>query len=753
MTLPLYTGRMTGVDYLNHLNPQQREAVTAPDGPVLVLAGPGSGKTRVLTHRIAYLVAGKNISPSQILAVTFTNKAARVMENRVNELIGFCHKGMMLGTFHSVCARILRREAQYIGVTADFNIYDADDQENLVKRALRELNIDEKINRPSVVLSAISRAKNDMISPDKIEVRSYRDQVVQKVFTLYQQLLLTCNALDFDDLLLKTAELLANYSTVREFYSRKFEHILIDEFQDTNLAQYTLIKYLSSIHQNVFVVGDEDQSIYRWRGADYHNVLRFEKDFPTHKKILLEQNYRSTQTILDAARSVIDRNSNRTVKRLKTERGKGERIIFNEAADDREEASYVVTEIEQLVKNKRADFADFAIMYRTNAQSRLLEEAFIHAGIPYRLVGAQRFYGRREVKDCIAYVRLVHNPADEVSLDRIINVPTRGIGEKTIQQLHDCANQHQKSASDILLDLATGDKSIYWNQFSGAAARKLADFGSWLQKWIGIKANDNVAELFTTILADVEFRQYLDDDTDEGTDRWDNVEELIRLAEEYKDRGITPFLENIALVADQDTLPERPDAPTLLTLHASKGLEFSTIFIIGLDEKVLPHSRSLDDVEEMAEERRLFYVGITRAKDQLYIVRSERRAQFGGYDYTEPSRFLADIPAELLNQSSKAKSSRGSSNNWGSRGSTGSSVNYHTTNYQWQSAATPKAAPPKELRYQPNMHVTHPSWGEGLVLESKLVDQDEIVVVNFETVGLKRLDAALAGLSILEQKS
>ena len=663
------------------------------------------------------------------------------------------HRGMMLGTFHSVCARILRREAKYIGVTADFNIYDADDQENLVKRSLRELNIDEKINRPSVVLGAISRAKNDMISPEKIEVKSYRDQVVQKVFTRYQQLLLSCNALDFDDLLLKTAELLNQYPVVREAYSRRFEHILVDEFQDTNLAQYTLIKYLSTIHRNVFVVGDEDQSIYRWRGADYHNVLRFEHDFPDHTKILLEHNYRSTQTILDAARAVIDRNTNRTVKRLQTDRGKGERIIYNESSDDREEASYVVSEIEQKAKNKRIDYSDVAIMYRTNAQSRLLEEAFIHAGIPYRLVGAQRYYGRREVKDCIAYIRLVQNPADEVSLDRIINVPPRGIGEKTVQQLHDCATQHGISSTDILLNLTRGESSIYWPKFLGSAPRKLADFGSWLKKWIELKTNDNVLDLITTILADMDYRQYLDDDTDEGTDRWENVEELMRLAEEYKEKGITPFLENIALVADQDTLPDRPDAPTLLTLHASKGLEFPCVFIIGLDEKVLPHSRSLDDLEEMAEERRLFYVGITRARDQLYLVRSERRAQFGGYDYTEPSRFLADIPADLLNTPSKGRSSSSRSSGWDRRDRSESTSAYRATSYQWQGASTPKAAPPKVLRYQPNMHVTHPSWGEGLVLESKLIDQDEIVVVNFETVGLKRLDAALANLSIIETKN
>ncbi len=742
---------MTPVEYLNTLNPQQKQAVTAADGPVLVLAGPGSGKTRVLTHRIAYLIGGRNIRPHQILAVTFTNKAAREMERRVVDLLGREQRGMLLGTFHSVCARILRREAQYIGVTSDFSIYDEDDQQALVKRAMRELNIDEKINRPASVLSAISRAKNDMIAPDKIEIHSYRDQVVQKVFQRYQQLLLACNALDFDDLLLKTAQILETYATVRESYSQRFEHILVDEFQDTNLAQYTLLKYLSAVHGNIFVVGDEDQSIYRWRGADYHNVLRFEKDFPGFQKILLEKNYRSTQTILDAARAVIDRNPNRTIKRLHTDRGEGERITFHEAPDDREEAGYVVTEIARQVNTKRAGYADFAVMYRTNAQSRLLEEAFLHAGIPYRLVGAQRFYGRREVKDCIAYLRLVHNPADDNSLDRIINVPARGIGDKTIQQLHEYATSLNLPASQVLLDLPTGEGSAHWRAFSGAAARKLADFGSWLVKWLELKETEPLPKLFNQILADIDYRSYIEDNSEEGMDRWENVEELLRLAYEYQESGLTPFLENVALVADQDTLPERPDAPTLLTLHASKGLEFPVVFIIGLDEKVLPHSRSLDEPEEMAEERRLFYVGITRARDRLFLVRSERRSMYGGYDYAEASRFLADIPSHLLNTSSRKADTGSRTWEWNNRRSTQAGSTYQATNYQWQSAADiKKIVVPKTLKYSENMRVTHPSWGEGLVLESKLVDQDEIVVVNFETVGLKRLDAALANLTIVE---
>jgi DNA helicase-2/ATP-dependent DNA helicase PcrA len=746
---------MTNVEYLNTLNPQQRQAVTAGNGPILVLAGPGSGKTRVLTHRIAYLIGAQNVRPYSILAVTFTNKAAREMEARVENLLGQGHRGMMLGTFHSVCARILRRKAEFIGVTSDFSIFDEDDQLALVKRAMREMNIDDKINRPSSVLSAISRAKNDMLAPADIKIENYKDKVVQKVYERYQQLLLTCNALDFDDLLLKTAYILNHYPVVREEYARKFEHILVDEFQDTNLPQYSLLQQLASVHNNIFVVGDEDQSIYRWRGADYHNVLRFEKDYPGYQKILLEQNYRSTQVILDAARSVIDKNRNRTVKKLRTDRGEGERLTLYEAPDDREEANYVVQTISEQVNSKRNTYADFAVMYRTNSQSRVLEEAFLHAGLPYRLVGAQRFYGRREVKDCIAYLRLIHNPADENSLDRIINVPGRGIGDKTVEQLHAVATEKGIAASAVLMDLAEGDKSIHWTAFSGAAARKLADFGSWLRKWLGTKETESLPVLFKQVFEDINYRQYIDDESEEDEDRWGNVEELLSLAHEYETTGLTPFLENIALVADQDTLPERPDAPTLLTLHASKGLEFPVVFITGLDEKILPHSRSLDDEEQMAEERRLFYVGITRAKDRLYLVRAERRAMYGSYDYSEPSRFLVDIPTKLVNASFKKKESYTSR---ASRWDSGEDRNTPTTtgvasNYMWKTGVQPvKVAPQKELRYGIGMHVNHPSWGEGLVLESKFIDQDEIVVVNFETVGLKRLDAALAGLTILNAK-
>ncbi len=735
------------MDLLKDLNPQQVKAVTVGSGPVLILAGPGSGKTRVLTHRMAYLIGAMGVRPYSILAVTFTNKAAREIDKRVRNLIPHDLQGIMMGTFHSVCARILRREAEYLPINANYVIYDDDDQSSVVKRSIRELNIDEKIYKPSNILNAISLLKNDMILPENVPVKGYKDSVVQKVYERYQQVLVSNNAVDFDDLLIYTARLLEEKMEVRERYSRRFEHILVDEFQDTNIAQYTLLRYLAYVNKNIYVVGDEDQSIYRWRGADYHNVERFVSDFPGTAKILLEQNYRSTQTVLNAARAVIDRNRHRTPKKLFTERGTGDKIKLFVARDDRQEAEYITRKIAELINSRRFKSSDCAIMYRTNAQSRLLEEAFIKAGMPYRLVGAQRFYARREVKDVIAYLRLVHNPADEVSLARVINVPQRQIGDKTLQGLMDYAHQIGISAGIVLMDLPKGTDSLHWNSLPKGGVNRLADFGSRMLDWLELKKTATISELLQKILNDIEYRTYIEDESEEGQDRWGNVEEVLRLAFEFEERGLDAFLESLALVGDQDTLPDVPDAVTMLTLHAAKGLEFGAVFIFGVDEKVLPHSRSLDDEEELQEERRLFYVGMTRAKDQLYLSRAEFRGGYGGMDLTEPSRFLADIPKDLLKieaQSPRSYSySRNGDNDYGSRSEQSSA-------YLWKSSSIPVKQP--ELRYKANMRVSHSNWGEGWVLESKIMDGDEVVDVSFDSVGLKRLLAALAGLTVIEKK-
>ncbi len=731
------------MDFLNKLNPQQKKAVTAGNGPVLVVAGPGSGKTRVLTQRIAYLIAEEGVRPWQILAVTFTNKAAKEMQERVKRLLpDQATEGIMLGTFHSICARILRREAEHLPIESNFVIFDTDDQERIVKNVIRELNINEKLYRPASVLAAISRAKNELISADDYPIQTYRDEVVKRVYAEYQKRLIASNAVDFDDILLYTARLLEDNPSVRDKYAQRFRHVLVDEFQDTNLAQYALVKHLASINKNVFCVGDQDQSVYSWRGADWRNIQRFEQDFPDAHVILLEQNYRSRQNILDAAMGVIDRARNRRKKRLFSERGEGEKIFFYEAPDDYAEAAFVVDTIAQLVASRQFEPGDCAIMYRTNAMSRLLEEAFLQARLPYRLVGAQRFYGRREVKDIIGFLRLIHNPADEASLDRVINVPPRGIGDKTLTTLHLIARQNNTQPGYVLLDLARGSDSQYWSAFTGRATIPLADFGGMLANWRIAAQTLTTPELFDRVVKDLGYKAYIDDESDtlkakagasEGEDRWENVQELKRLALEYSTRTLDEFLENIALVSDQDTIAEG-NVPTLLTLHAAKGLEFGAVFIVGLDDGILPHSRSFDEPESMEEERRLFYVGITRAKDKLYLIRAIQRGGRGAQEETFPSRYLDDVPAELLVGKTR----------------TGRSMRGAPAETKWQTYRTqPGTASVVEIRFHAGTRVKHLSWGEGIVLDSKIQDDDEIVDVVFNSVGIKRLSASLANLKII----
>ena len=1084
------------MDFLDQLNQQQKDAVTAGNGPVLVVAGPGSGKTRVLTQRIAYLIAEEGVRPWQILAVTFTNKAAKEMQERVKKLLpDQATEGIMLGTFHSICARILRRESEHLPIESNFVIFDSDDQERIVKNVIRELNINEKLYRPASVHAAISRAKNELISADDYPTQTYRDEVVKRVYAEYQKRLIASNAVDFDDILVYTARLLEDNPTVRDKYAQRFRHVLVDEFQDTNLAQYALVKQLASFNKNLFCVGDPDQcfpggtriqtpngqknieelkrgdkvisasgrgstliarishvgkrkyngnlvvvktrqghtikatpnhivfarlgmkpgwhsvylmyrkdkgyrigiasharsngtqlkvglqvrsnqenatrmwvlrvctdrneahywesyfsinyriptsvfhvrsrrmrmtqeyidklfkeidtdtnahqlmtdlgmdlryphytpqgtfrnivnlryfgdgriteespwhahrvdlwsselslakqlkaagynprirsrnhwrvginrlqyndiqevaqklseaasdaeivigaflvdkgkspiapkfnlmpashlhpsmivsiekdgkiieddiievshepyngnvydfeieslhnyiangmvvhnSIYAWRGADYRNIHRFEQDFPDAQTILLEQNYRSHQNILDVATGVINQARNRKKKQLYSDRGSGEKIFFYEAPDDYTEASFVVDTIAQLVASRQFEPGDCAVMYRTNAMSRLIEEAFLQARLPYRLVGAQRFYGRREVKDIIAFLRLVHNPADEASLDRIINIPPRGIGEKTLTTLHMVARQNEMQPGNVLIDLARGKESPHWESFTGRAAIPLADFGGMLATWRTASLSLTVSELFDHVVRDLGYKEYIDDESEEGEDRWENIVELHRLADEYSARTLDEFLENIALVSDQDTIAEG-NVPTLLTLHAAKGLEFGAVFIVGLDDGILPHSRSFDEPESMEEERRLFYVGITRAKDKLYLIRSIQRGGRGSVEETFPSRFMDDVPADLL----------------AGRTRTGRSIRGQMPETKWQTHRIPGGAvSATQTKFRAGTRIKHPSWGEGIVLDSKIQDEDEIVDVVFESVGIKRLSASLANLKII----
>lgn len=765
------------MNILDDLNPQQQQAVTADAGRVLVLAGPGSGKTRVLTRRVAYLIDHLNVSPYNILAMTFTNKAAKVMKERLETMLGI--RGQIwVGTFHSVCARILRQQVQHLPFTSSFVIYDADDQVRLMKQVIKELGLDEKNNRPGSLLTYISHAKNHLILPEEFEPgNDYREKNVKRAYERYQNLLQANNALDFDDLLLWTVRLLADNQEVRELYASQFQHVLVDEFQDTNQVQYELLKLFSFVHGNLFAVGDEDQSIYRWRGADYRNVLRFEEQYPDCQKILLEQNYRSTRLVLDAAQAVINLNTNRTPKHLFTQNDRGPRIILHEAQDEQGEAQFVVDTIRRQLEAKTARGSDFAIMYRTNAQSRRFEDAFMQAGMPYQIVGAQRFYGRREIKDIIAYLYLIYNPADDLSLRRVINVPSRKIGNVSMDNLAETAAQAGLRQQAVLLDLGRNkEKSPYW-QAMGRSAPALASFGRMLAHWQEmIAAQAELPALFDAIVEDTGFQAYLDDGSEEGESRWENVQELRKQAYEYRERGLAEFLENLALVSDQDTLEDKGDSPTLLTLHAAKGLEFNQVFITGLDEGMLPHSRSFDEPEEMAEERRLFYVGMTRTREQLYLLRADQRFNYGAPAYSQPSRFLSSIDEDLLQRDESGRPVRFSTaytaweqpadKGWAS---TGWKSGGNTPASQWEGTATPMraepihnteakeagwktsptrkspssrpASPPAGTTSKPaqgsaifkkGMRVEHDKLGEGVVRESRVeAPGEELVTVYF----------------------
>jgi len=725
------------MDILKSLNPQQIKAVTAPPGPILVLAGPGSGKTRVLTHRAAYLIGDRGIQPYQVMAVTFTNKAASVMGERISVLLGQDTHSLTLGTFHATCARILRIEAEHLPVNSNYVIFDADDQVKIVRQVIQDQNLDDKRYRPHGVHASISAAKNELYLPEDFPIQTYRDEIVARVYQQYQKILLASNALDFDDLLLWMALLLSDNEEIREKYAQRFRFILVDEFQDTNMAQYSLLKHLASHHRNLFVVGDSDQSIYRWRGADYRNVRRFEEDFSDAEVILLEQNYRSTQNILDTAMSIIDRNTNRTPKKLFTERGAGEKIFIRETYDEREQAQTVVDTIIQQIAERKAAASEFAVMYRTNAQSRLLEEAFLSANLPYKLVGAQRFYGRREVKDIIAYLRLVANPEDLFSLSRVINTPSRKIGTKTFAELMTVAQQKEISPGDLLLKLAKENPSDL-DSFTKAGGSRLLGFGRLLFKWRNVVDTLPPVEIVDLILSDIDYRSYIEDGSEEGYDRWENITELRRLASEYQTVGLLSFLEDVALVSDQDTLDSTLDVPTLLTLHAAKGLEFGTVFIIGLNEGILPHQRSFDEPEAMEEERRLFYVGTTRAKDRLYLFHSLNRYTYGYFEPMESSRYYRDIPVDLRAEDSLPQ--------YPPTPRTSPQIVQSWKNIQKESPQVDKL----ESQYHPGQKIKHAKWGEGLVLNSVLQDDDEIVDIFFEGVGKKKLIASLADLKIID---
>ena len=718
------------MDVLSGLNSAQKQAVETVDGPVLVLAGPGSGKTRVITHRIAYLVRVCGVAPHRIMAVTFTNKAAREMKSRLEQLVSQACDALTVGTFHAICARILRIDGKAIGIDSRFIIYDDADQMNLMKRCLQELNIDHKEYSPRVVLSSISAAKSRLVGPERYsgQASSYFEEIVLRAYQLYQGLLAQNRAVDFDDLLMKTVQLFEGHPQVLDRYRSRYLHILVDEFQDTNVAQYALIRQLAGKDHDICVVGDPDQSIYSWRSADSGNILNFGKDYPQAKEVLLEQNYRSTKTILEVAQEVISVNEQRKPKSLWTENDTGSKVSVFDSYNEEEEAQSVAREIERVVRQENLSFRDCAVMYRVNAQSRALEDTFVRCGVPYKLVGGTRFYQRREVKDVISYLRVIQNPSDDVSMARIINIPGRGIGQRTLSQLYSMAGSRQDSLYTVLKEVVRG------GFLSSRITSTLVGFITMIDKFIEERQTMGLVKLLDEILSCTAYKEYLNRVGD-GDERWENVMELRSVATEYDSNNsigsLVAFLEKVGLVADADGLNESTGAVTLVTLHQAKGLEFPVVFIVGLEEGILPHSRSLDDPGEMEEERRLCYVGITRAKERLYLLRTHRRTIFGKGSSNRASRFLRDISPRLTTTIGLWK-----------KESIGPVIDMHTS---------PELYSNDLIELKVGDWVCHSKFGDGVVKDCINDRGDKVVTVAFEQVGPKKLMLSLAPLEKIEK--
>ena len=763
-------------EILQGLNDRQHAAVTAGDGPVLVLAGPGSGKTSVLTRRIAYLIEERGIKPWNIMAVTFTNKAASEMKDRVHRLLGEPVR-IQLGTFHATCARILRIEHGYTDYNQDFVIYDTDDQLSAIEQAMAELNIDKKRFSARAVLRAISSAKNEMILASDYLEQDYFTTIVSRVYPRYQAILLDSNAMDFDDLLVNVVKAFKQHDDLRQKYQQRYPYVLVDEFQDTNMVQYQLMHLLGAPQNNIFAVGDEDQSIYAFRGADYRNVGNFRQNFPGAEVILLEQNYRSTQVILDVARAVIDRNTNRTPKELFTDRDGGELVTIHEAYDDDYEARFIVEKIEELRSNNGYDFNDIAIMYRTNAQSRAIEDACIRSGLPYTLVGGVGFYKRREIRDMIAYLRVVYNPDDKMSFARIINTPRRGIGKKTFAEFTQWAAQNNMGYAEALQRLQEGSVSA----LSGRAETHFRKFAKMLDSWQELAMTGKLLNLFDTIMHDVQYKTHarkISDSDAQFNEREENLQELRGLLAEAdeNEQELGEFVTDIMLMTDADTADIDSDKVTLMTLHAAKGLEFPVVFITGLENKLLPHQRALDDsgTEGLEEERRLFYVGITRAEDRLYLTYAFKRTMYGVSDAREPSSFLGDIPVDYLqgepvsdgdepyqqmttwdsDYSDDMDRIKNDLQNAMNRMKSRNKERGHVSDEQIRGKIIPFPGSDagKPLQFDSNMRVRHPAFGTGIVIESKRVDGSEQVTVAFKDkrYGVKTLDAEFASMTILD---
>ncbi|MFA6309619.1 MAG: DNA helicase PcrA [Clostridia bacterium] len=725
------------MDLYKDLNGPQLEAVKHVDGPLLILAGAGSGKTRVLTHRIAYLVKEKSVKPSNILAITFTNKAAKEMRKRVDTLVGDVSSDIWVSTFHSTCVRILRREIEKVGFNKNFVIFDSQDQQTVIKDCLKILNLNDKNFPPKLMLDYIGRAKDELIDSAKyvkMYANDFRMTKIASVFELYQKKLRDNNALDFDDIIMLTVKLFNENPLVLDYYSNKFKYILVDEYQDTNTAQYVLISLLAKNNKNLCVVGDDDQCVYMWRGANIRNILDFEKEFKDCKVIKLEQNYRSTKTILDVANSVIKNNGGRKIKSLWTEKPQGQKVLYYEANNEHEEALFVASEIKKNCTFEGHEYKDFAVLYRINAQSRVLEEMLIRESIPYKIFGGLRFYDRKEIKDIISYLRVICNLSDNISLKRIINVPKRGIGETTVSLAENVANNKGDSIYSVI---SKADSIPELKK----AAPKFIPFVSLVTNLSEMSKTIKISELITEIIEKSGIQEeYKNENTVESETRLENIKEFISVALEFEasdnEQGLDEFLAGVSLVADIDNFKEESDYVVLMTLHSAKGLEFPVVFIVGMEEGVFPGYRSIGSETELEEERRLCYVGITRSMEKLYLSNTKSRTLFGSTTYNRASRFLGEMPPKLLDEKWKTeiKKEPKKVNNKG----IGTFKSVESFFEQKKTIS--------DTDYKVGDMVEHKKFGVGIVTKMEKENDDYKVEIKFKDSGMKRLMAAYANL-------
>ena len=754
------------MNLLEGLNNKQKEAVVETEGPCLIIAGAGSGKTKVLTHKIAYLIEEKNIKPWNILAITFTNKAANEMKERITNLIGEVANDMWIGTFHSICVKILRKFIDRVGYNSDFVIFDTSDQKTLIKQCIRSLNLDDKIYTDRGVIAEISNSKNEMLTPMQYKLRTnneIRKEKIAEIYEIYQRRLKENNALDFDDIINLTIQILTENQDVLEYYSEKFKYVLVDEYQDTNKAQFTLITLLSGRHGNITVVGDNDQGIYSFRGADITNILNFEKDFPGTKIIKLEQNYRSTKAILDAANAVIKHNEKKYEKNLWTEKEGGKRPEVAILDNEYEEANFIVEQINRLKREEYYKYSDFTVLYRTNAQSRSIEDIFRRENIPYKMIGGLKFYERKEIKDVIAYLRLIHNQADNLSLGRIINEPKRGIGQTSMEKIEAIAETNGISMYEVIKHTEQyGLNKVFINS---------REFINTIEDLSSKKDEMLISELTKEVLNKTGYMKALElENTAQAESRIENLNEFLTVAMEFEEENaensLAEFLESITLSSDIDGMEDKEDSVTLMTLHSAKGLEFPVVFLVGMEEGLFPSYRSIGEQREIEEERRLCYVGITRAKEYLFLTCAKQRTIFGSTSLNKISRFLEEIPKELLEGVEKLEKPHKLKENtewtYGNNSNkkaisfviAGSNTNKPQPNFAFRTAESflnninTKPIGVNLSKYKIGQTIYHKKFGEGIITEIAEEGDDLKIDISFEKVGHKRLMAKYANLEI-----